>query len=63
MQPIITKASGFNTCWLVCHHLRKVDRKAPPPPLEAVSNTRVIDWLQDAAGSSPSSTKPLHVFA
>jgi hypothetical protein len=51
MAPLITKMSAIDTCWLVCHHLRKEDRKSPPPSLEDVSGTRVLYWLQEAAGS------------
>jgi hypothetical protein len=50
MQPLITRMSSYDTCWLVCHHLRKEDRKAPPPALEDLNN-RVLTWLQEAAGS------------
>jgi hypothetical protein len=50
IQPLITKMSAIDTCWLVCHHLRKEDRKQPPPPLEDL-NTKVVSWLQEAAGA------------
>ena len=28
IAPLITKMSSYDTCWVVCHHLRKEDRKA-----------------------------------